>query len=355
MKIRFLISKMTMPVRRSERLQARRVSPYFKNDKKVVKRRRVAKVEVKIEEEIKTEIKQENEEIKVKIEEDSQIQPAIKEEAVTNEEFKQEIKREIKREISNGIENSLVPDNFFPIYKAVEEARASTPAPVDTVGCAVLPITLAKQFNYTLELKQQRFQTMVSLMLSAQTKDEVNYQAMSNLTSYLINDKKMPLGITLESILEIDEAKLDELIFKVGFHKRKSSFIKRTCVILRDTFNSEVPKTIEEITSLPGIGPKMGYLLLQTAWGITDGIGVDVHVHRLSNQWNWVKSKNPEETRKQLESWLPFDLWNNFNPSLVGFGQTICGARNQKCHLCPLGIKEEYIGLCKKRKKINNK
>ncbi|ODV62581.1 endonuclease III domain-containing protein, partial [Ascoidea rubescens DSM 1968] len=227
-----------------------------------------------------------------------------------------------------------IPANFHEIYEAVKESRSRTPAPVDTVGCAILPVTLSKEYNYKLSPQNYRFQTMISLMLSAQTKDEINYYAMNNITKYLVNEKNSPDGITIESMIDLDESKLDELIFKVGFHKRKASFIKKTCEIVRDKFGSEIPKNITDITSLPGIGPKMGYLLLQSAWGIIDGIGVDVHVHRLANQWNWVKSKNPEGTREQLESWLPKNLWTEFNPNLVGFGQTICGSRGKKCNLC---------------------
>lgn len=93
---------------------------------------------------------------------------------------------------------------------------------------------------------------------------------------------------------------------------------------------------------LPGVGPKMGYLCLSAAWGKTEGIGVDVHVHRITNLWGFHKTKNPEETRASLEAWLPRDRWHEINHLLVGFGQTVCLPVGRKCGECTLSEK----GLC---------
>jgi endonuclease-3 len=68
----------------------------------------------------------------------------------------------------------------------------------------------------------------------------------------------------------------------------------------------------------------MAYLTMSAAWGRDEGIGVDVHVHRITNLWGWNKTQQPEQTRAILESWLPKDKWHDINNLLVGFGQTIC-------------------------------
>lgn len=104
------------------------------------------------------------------------------------------------------------------------------------------------------------------------------------------------------------------------------------------------------MTSLPGVGPKMAYLCLSAAWDRTEGIGVDVHVHRITNLWGWNKTKNPEETRLALQSWLPRDKWREINWLLVGFGQAVCLPVGRKCGDCDLGLN----GLCKaaERKKV---
>jgi endonuclease-3 len=111
---------------------------------------------------------------------------------------------------------------------------------------------------------------------------------------------------------------------------------------LRDKWDGDIPDTIEGLVSLPGVGPKMAYLTMSAAWGRDEGIGVDVHVHRITNLWGWHKTQQPEQTRAALESWLPKDKWHDINNLLVGFGQTICLPVGRKCGDCKLADK----GLC---------
>jgi endonuclease-3 len=94
--------------------------------------------------------------------------------------------------------------------------------------------------------------------------------------------------------------------------------MQQTAAMLMEKYDGDIPDTIEGMLELPGIGPKMGYLALQIAFDKTLGIGVDIHVHRISNRYSinhneirlgWVKSKNPEGTRHQLEEWLPRENW----------------------------------------------
>ena len=127
-------------------------------------------------------------------------------------------------------------------------------------------------------------------------------------------------------------------------------YLKQAAVILRDKWNGDIPDTIEGLTSLPGVGPKMAYLCLSVAWDRTEGIGVDVHVHRITNLWGWNTTKTPEDTRLALQSWLPKDKWREINYLLVGFGQAICLPVGRKCGSCDLGLR----GLCKaaERKKV---
>lgn len=202
------------------------------------------------------------------------------------------------------------------------------PAVVDTQGCA-------KLHNVRSSPKDQRFQTLIALMLSSQTKDTVTAAAIARLTN------ELPTGLNLEEILGVEPEKLDDMIGKVGFHNTKTKYIKQAAVILRDEWGGDIPDTAEGLMSLPGVGPKMAYLCLSVAWGKHEGIGVDVHVHRITNLWNWhgKKTKNPEETRKSLESWLPRDKWHEINGLLVGLGQTVCLPIGRKCENCALAEK----------------
>ncbi len=149
-------------------------------------------------------------------------------------------------------------------------------------------------------------------------------------------------GLTLENILAVDPVKLNELIYVVGFHNNKTRYIKATALILRDQYAGDIPDTIDGLMGLPGVGPKMAYLCLSAAWGRTEGIGVDVHVHRITNLWGWHKTKGPEETRMALQGWLPRERWHEINHLLVGFGQTICLPVGRKCGDCTLSER----GLC---------
>lgn len=128
----------------------------------------------------------------------------------------------------------------------------------------------------------------------------------------------------------------------MGFHNNKTKYIKATAEILRSAHSSDIPSTIDGLVSLPGVGPKMAYLCMSAAWGRDEGIGVDVHVHRITNLWGWHKSKTPEETRVMLQAWLPREKWHDINHLLVGFGQTWCPPVGRKCGECKLAER----GLC---------
>ena len=82
----------------------------------------------------------------------------------------------------------------------------------------------------------------------------------------------------------------------------------------------------------------MAHLLIQEAFGRVEGIGVDTHVHRISNRLKWLykPTNDPEETRQALEEWLPFSHWSKINHLLVGFGQATCRPIGPRCYECPI-------------------
>ncbi|KAE8833616.1 hypothetical protein PTNB73_05001 [Pyrenophora teres f. teres] len=234
-----------------------------------------------------------------------------------------------KTKTSDGTIKIEPPANWKDMYALTREMRNENVAPVDTMGCESLA-------DRQRTPRDQRFQTLIALMLSSQTKDTVLAPVMRNM------QEKMPGGFNLESVLALEPPALNAFINKVGFHNLKTKYIKQTAEILRDKWNSDIPDNIEGLISLPGVGPKMGYLCLSAAWGRTEGIGVDVHVHRIVNLWKWHKTQTPEQTRAALESWLPKEKWHDINNLLVGFGQTICLPVGRKCGNCKLADR----GLC---------
>ncbi|EFR01925.1 DNA base excision repair N-glycosylase 1 [Nannizzia gypsea CBS 118893] len=242
------------------------------------------------------------------------------------------------------------PPNWQAIYETVKQMRERNPtAPVDTMGCAEL-------YWQSSPPRDRRFHTLIALMLSSQTKDTVTAAAMMRLHTQLTDEthdkpvaevwdrahQMAPSTLNLENMLAVSPERLNELIGAVGFHNNKTRYIKATAEILRDRFDSDIPSTVEGLISLPGVGPKMAYLCMSSAWNRHEGVGVDVHVHRITNLWGWHKTKNPEATRAALESWLPRDKWHEINKLLVGLGQTVCLPVGRRCAECDLS----GTGLC---------
>lgn len=217
---------------------------------------------------------------------------------------------------------TVPPENFEKVWGAIYELRRKGGAPVDTMGCERL-------FDPNASPEVKRYQILVSLMLSSQTRDEIVAKVIGRLQRY---------GLTAQRMLDIPETELAALLTGVSYSFRKAQFIKRTTSILVEEFNGDVPSELEEVLALPGVGPKMAHLFLQTAWGRVEGIGVDTHVHRISARLGWTdvtQCKTPEKTQLALQAWLPKDYWRPINALLVGFGQTVCRPVSPLCPQCP--------------------
>ncbi|XP_064633448.1 endonuclease III-like protein 1 [Lineus longissimus] len=223
-----------------------------------------------------------------------------------------------------------VPPGWKLQYENILEMRKCRDAPVDSMGCERIA-------DVNESPKVFRYQTLLALMMSSQTKDEVTSAAMSRLQAH---------GCTIDHILKTSDKQLGELISPVGFWKRKAEYIKKTSLILKEKYDYDIPDNIEELCQLPGVGPKMSYLTMTCAWDKCVGIGVDVHVHRISNRLGWVMTSKPEQTREALEGWLPRDYWKEVNYIFVGFGQQTCKPLYPMCatclnkDICPHGKKE---------------
>ena len=199
------------------------------------------------------------------------------------------------------------PSNWQMLYSIVEELRADRTAPLDSDGGEALPQT-------HLGPKVYRFQVLVALMLSSQTKDAVVGNAIRALQSH-------EGGLTVENINGMEDTVLNGLIRQVGFHNNKTKYLKKVARVLVDDYDGDIPPTADEMMKLSGIGPKMAYIIENIVFGTSSGIGVDTHMHRIFNNLKWVKSKTPEQTREQLEGWLPRQKWAEVNMLWVGFGQ----------------------------------
>ncbi|CAG2162185.1 unnamed protein product [Oppiella nova] len=255
----------------------------------------------------------------------------------SSEESEAKASKKLSKESSKKSSNPVFePKNWKEILENIRKMRDKRDAVVDSMGAE-------KTFDESEgNPKDKRFQVLVSLMLSSQTRDEMTYKTMQSLREY---------GLTVSHIIDTSEEDLSEMIRSVSFYRNKTKFIKQTALILRDQFDGDIPSTVEGLLSLPGVGPKMTHLAMKIAWDQLTGIAVDTHVHRICNRLKWTDTKSPEQTEKQLEQWLPKDHWEDFNLLVVGFGQTICSAVKPKCgqclnqKLCPF-FKSQKQGTC---------
>jgi endonuclease-3 len=210
------------------------------------------------------------------------------------------------------------PEKWERIYSLVEELRSDKSAPVDTDGGEALPEKHLGDVVF-------RFQVLTALMLSSQTKDAVVGETMRILQRH---------GLTVQNIHDTDHETLNGLIKKVGFHNNKTKFMKQAAEIILTQYNGDIPPTADELMKLPGVGPKMAYIVESIAFDTNSGIGVDTHMHRMFNDLKWVRSKTPEETREQLEGWLPRDRWGSINYLWVGFGQEVQQQKEKMLRKC---------------------
>ncbi|XP_052492306.1 endonuclease III-like protein 1 isoform X2 [Budorcas taxicolor] len=216
---------------------------------------------------------------------------------------------------------SWQPQDWRRQLDNIRTMRSGKDAPVDQLGAEHC-------FDPSASPKQvQRYQVLLSLMLSSQTKDQVTAGAMQRLRAR---------GLTVDSILQTDDSTLGTLIYPVGFWRSKVKYIKQTTAILQQRYGGDIPASVAELVALPGVGPKMAHLAMAVAWGTVSGIAVDTHVHRIANRLRWTKeaTRSPEETRRALEEWLPRELWREINGLLVGFGQQTCLPVRPHCHAC---------------------
>lgn len=199
--------------------------------------------------------------------------------------------------------------------------RAARDAVVDTMGCE-------RSADPAADAPTRRFQTLVSLMLSSQTKDQVTFACMQRL---------LAAGLTASRLAAASEAEIAALLSAppaVGFWRKKAVYLRAAAQHCAAAHGGDIPPTLEGLLALAGVGPKMAHICMTAAWGRSEGIGVDTHVHRIANRLGWVRTAMPEQTRAALEALLPREEWAELNVLLVGFGQQRCTPVAPQCEGC---------------------
>ncbi len=180
------------------------------------------------------------------------------------------------------------------------------------------------------------FCVLVGTILSARTKDACTAGAVRRLFDYAEKVKGNKGALLTPEILEaipVDE--LERLIYPVGFYHDKARHLHELPGVLRKKFNNVLPRTVEELCELPGVGRKTANLVVAVGFDLP-AICVDVHVHRITNRLGFISTKTPLETEMTLRKILPVKYWKTWNSHLVSFGQTRCFPRNPNCVGCPI-------------------
>lgn len=168
------------------------------------------------------------------------------------------------------------------------------------------------------------FQLLIATVLSAQTTDK----KVNQVTEKLFDQYKTP-----QDFAQLNQEELEKSIREIGLYKNKAKNIIALCRMLIEEYDSEVPKTMEDLTRLPGVGRKTANVVLSNAFGVP-AIAVDTHVFRVSNKIGLAKSENVEDTEEQLMKGIPKDRWSKAHHLLIFHGRRTCSARNPKCEEC---------------------
>jgi len=180
----------------------------------------------------------------------------------------------------------------------------------------------------TCELKHENaFQLLISTILSAQCTDV----RVNQVTQELYKKYKTPKDFAYANPTELETE-----VRPTGFFRNKTKSIIGASKGIIENFGGEVPRTMEELLTLPGVARKTGNVVLGTAYGIASGIVVDTHVQRLSNRLDLTRNEDPKKIEQDLMSVIPQNKWIIFSHQLIWHGRRVCVARNPKCMVCNL-------------------
>lgn len=168
---------------------------------------------------------------------------------------------------------------------------------------------------------------LIATILSAQCTDKrVNIVTKSLFKKYR----------TAEDYANAELAELEQEIRSTGFYRNKAKNIKNTGRLLVEKYDSQVPRTMEDLLELPGVARKTANIVLSNAYGIIEGVAVDTHVRRLSQRLGLTENKDPNKIEADLMRNVPKSQWKQIADLLIFHGRNVCTARKPKCSLCSL-------------------
>ncbi len=171
------------------------------------------------------------------------------------------------------------------------------------------------------------WQLLVATILSAQAQDPTVNRATAGLF------KRYP---KVRDYASLRPEQLYKYVKSIGLYKGKSKNIVNSAKTIVREYNSDVPKSVDELVKLPGVGRKTANVVLANAYGINEGIAIDTHCIRVSNKLGFVKTNNPEKIEKRLMAIAPKSDWREINHLFIDLGRDVCTARKTYCDRCVL-------------------
>ncbi|CAB5049152.1 unannotated protein [freshwater metagenome] len=176
---------------------------------------------------------------------------------------------------------------------------------------------------------------IVATVLSAQCTDK----RVNTITPAVFKKYK-----TAKAYAEADIHELEELVFQAGFYRAKARHIKGIGIKLLTEFDGKVPRTLEELITLPGVGRKTANVVLGHAFDIP-GITVDTHFGRLSRRFGWTKDMDPVKVERTVGELIPQAEWTNLSQCMIWHGRRICHSRKPACAACPVAKLCPSVGI----------
>ncbi len=231
-----------------------------------------------------------------------------------------------KRAKTKPKDRRIAPKKKSPRRAAVKSSLAAGTDPKRV--SAILAGLDAAYPEATCELTHQNaFQLLIATILSAQCTDV----RVNQVTQELFKKYKTP-----DDFAYANPSELEQVIRPTGFFRNKTKSIMGASKVLLEKFNGQVPRTMEEILTIPGVARKTGNVVLGTAYGIASGVVVDTHVIRLSRRLDLTRNEDPKKIEQDLVAILPKDKWIQFSHQLIWHGRRVCAARKPKCENCNL-------------------
>jgi endonuclease III len=200
---------------------------------------------------------------------------------------------------------------------------------------AIQPYKKAAMFELAEDGFASTFEQLAACIISIRTFDEVTVPAARRL---------FERARTPGQMIKLEAQEIDALIHPCTFHERKAGQIREIARRILDDLDGELPCDAEVLQSFPGVGPKCAHLVLGVACG-QPFISVDIHVHRVTNRWGYIKGSTPEKTMDALTEKLPQKYWIDINRLLVPFGKHICTGKLPRCSTCPVLEMCQQVGV----------